>query len=143
MKNQKTEKKSGFTIFKKCIQAFKGRKFCTSFTMAAKILDEMDVHSIADYDPVHFMCKFSRLVEETITLCIFFSEYQIQDAYFGPPLLSGWSYRIGPVGQLVSQLGRHTWKTAVTIFLLFCMKLGHYKGLKLTEPDFQKKILFG
>ena len=25
---------------------------------------------------------------------------------------------------------------------LFCMKLGHYKGLKLTEPDFQKKIRF-
>ena len=47
-----------------------------------------------------------------------------------------------PLGRwLVGYL--HTWKTALTIFLLFCRKLGHHKGSKLTEPDFEKKILFG
>ena len=30
---------------------------------------------------------------------------------------------------------------ALRIFLIFCMKLGNYKGRKLTEPDFSKKIL--
>ena len=55
--------------------------------------------------------------------------------------------RDGPIESvpLVSQVVGHlrTWKTALTIFLLFCMKLWHHKGSKLTEPDFQKKILFG
>ena len=32
--------------------------------------------------------------------------------------------------------------TAGGDFLAFCMKLGNYKGLKLTEPDFQKKLVF-
>ena len=27
-------------------------------------------------------------------------------------------------------------ETAVRIFLIFCMKLGDYKGRKVTEPDF-------
>ena len=30
-------------------------------------------------------------------------------------------------------------ETAVGIFLIFCMKLGYYKGRKVTEPDFWKK----
>ena len=42
------------------------------------------------------------------------------------------------VGQLVgSQL--QISKTALTISQLFCMKLRHYKGSKMTKPDFQKK----
>ena len=32
-------------------------------------------------------------------------------------------------------------ETALRIFLIFCMKLGDYKGRKVTEPDFWKKIL--
>ena len=32
-------------------------------------------------------------------------------------------------------------ETALRIFLIFCMKLGDYKGRKVTEADFWKKIL--
>ena len=32
-------------------------------------------------------------------------------------------------------------ETALRIFLTFCMTLGDYKGRKVTEPDFWKKIL--
>ena len=32
-------------------------------------------------------------------------------------------------------------KTALRVFLIFCMKLGDYKGRKVTEPDFWKKFL--
>ena len=32
-------------------------------------------------------------------------------------------------------------KTALRVFLIFCMKLGDYKGRKVTEPDFSKKFL--
>ena len=32
-------------------------------------------------------------------------------------------------------------ETAATIFLTFCMKLGDYKGRKVTEQDFWKKLL--
>ena len=32
-------------------------------------------------------------------------------------------------------------ETAHYFFLVFCMKLGHHKGTKVTEPDFWKKIL--
>ena len=31
-------------------------------------------------------------------------------------------------------------ETTLRIFLVFCMKLGDYKGRKVTEPDFWKKI---
>ena len=32
-------------------------------------------------------------------------------------------------------------ETALRIFLTFCMKLGDYKGRKVTQPDFWKKFL--
>ena len=32
-------------------------------------------------------------------------------------------------------------ETAQRIFLIFCMKLGDYKGRKVTEPDFWKRFL--
>ena len=32
-------------------------------------------------------------------------------------------------------------ETALRIFLIFCTKLGDYKGRKVTEPDFWKKFL--
>ena len=32
-------------------------------------------------------------------------------------------------------------ETTIMIFLIFCMKLGDYKGRKVTEPDFWKKIM--
>ena len=35
----------------------------------------------------------------------------------------------------------HFSETAQQIFLIFCMKLGDYKGRKVTEPDFWQKIL--
>ena len=55
------------------------------------------------------------------------------------------SYKIGVVGNkwLVGWLvgnavfSETTWR----IFLIFCMKLGDYKGRKVTEPDFWKKFL--
>ena len=34
-------------------------------------------------------------------------------------------------------------ETALRIFLIFCMKLGDYKGRKVTEPDFWKNSWFG
>ena len=34
------------------------------------------------------------------------------------------------------------WKTALTIFIIFGMKLGDYKVRIVTEPDFPKKIRF-
>ena len=33
------------------------------------------------------------------------------------------------------------WETALRIFLIFRMKLREYKGRKVTEPDFWKKLL--
>ena len=36
-----------------------------------------------------------------------------------------------------------TAEAALRIFLIFCMKLVHHKGTKVTEPDFWKKILGG
>ena len=42
------------------------------------------------------------------------------------------------VGWLVSWLlGNAVFsETALRIFMIFCMKLGDYKGRKVTEPDF-------
>ena len=55
------------------------------------------------------------------------------------------SYKIGVVGNnwLVGWLvGNAVFsETALRIFLIFCMKLGDYKGRKVTEPDFWKKFL--
>ena len=55
------------------------------------------------------------------------------------------SHKIGVVGNnwLVSWLIGNTVfsETALRIFLIFCMKLGDYKGRKVTEPDFWKKFL--
>ena len=57
---------------------------------------------------------------------------------FGPA--SAKSYKIGVVGNnwLVGWLvGNAVFsETARRIFLIFCMKLGDYKGRKGTEPDF-------
>ena len=58
---------------------------------------------------------------------------------FSPP---GGELRAGIVGLSVSLLVclHFFWKTAPTIFLIFCMKLLHDKGKKVTEPDFSQKI---
>ena len=56
------------------------------------------------------------------------------------------SYKIGVVGNNWLVVG---WlvgnavfsETALRIFLIFCLKLGDYKGRKVTEPEFLKKIL--
>ena len=80
--------------------------------------------------------------------------------FFGPA--SARSYKIGVadnnwivgwlVGWLVDRLvhwlvgwlvGNAVFsETAQTIFLIFCMKLGDYKGKKVTEPDFWKTSWF-
>ena len=44
------------------------------------------------------------------------------------------------VSPLVSLSIQKFWKTALTIFLIFGMKLGDNKPRKVTEPDFSKKI---
>ena len=47
------------------------------------------------------------------------------------PIRSVWLVIIGwLVGNAVFS------ETALRIFLIFCMKLGDYKGRKVTEPDF-------
>ena len=63
--------------------------------------------------------------------------------FFGP--VSARSYKIGVVGNnwLVG------WLVGIAVFSetvlsnirIFCMKLGDYKGRKVTEPDFWKKFL--
>ena len=62
---------------------------------------------------------------------------------FGPPSVR--SYKICVVGNnwLVGWLvGDAVFsETALRIFLTFCIKLGDYKGRKVTQPDFLKKIL--
>ena len=58
--------------------------------------------------------------------------------FFGPA--SARSYKIGVVGKgwLVGWLvGNAVFsETALGIFLIFCVKLGDYKGRKVTEPNF-------
>ena len=62
--------------------------------------------------------------------------------FFGPA--SARSYKIGVVGNnwLVGWLvGNAVFsETALRVFLIFCMKLGEYKGGKVTEPDFLKEF---
>ena len=54
-----------------------------------------------------------------------------------------WSVLLVIIGWLVGWLvGNAVFsETALRIFLIFCMKLGDYKGRKVTEPDFWKKFL--
>ena len=59
--------------------------------------------------------------------------------FFGPA--SARSYKIGVVGNNWLVGNTVFSETALRIFLIFCMKLGDYKGRKVTEPDFWKKFL--
>ena len=63
--------------------------------------------------------------------------------FFGPA--SARSCEIGVIGDnwLVAWLVVNTVfsEAALRIFLIFCLKLGDYKGRKVTEPDFPKKFL--
>ena len=59
----------------------------------------------------------------------------VDPIYFGP--------RVYPMGPVVIALVRplvrpslNISETAHWFFLIFCMKLGHHKGTKVTEPDF-------
>ena len=70
--------------------------------------------------------------------------------YFGPRVYSRGSYVIthvrlwsvrGP--SVVHGPSLNISKTVHCFFLIFCMKLVHHKGTKVTEPDFWKKILGG
>ena len=59
---------------------------------------------------------------------------------FGPASVR--SYKISVVGNNYWLVGNAVFsETALRIFLIFCMKLGDYKGRKVTEPDFWKKFL--
>ena len=40
------------------------------------------------------------------------------------------------VGPLVHGPSLNISETALRIILIFCMKLGHHKGTKVTEPDY-------
>ena len=63
--------------------------------------------------------------------------------FFG--LASARSYKISVIGNnwLVAWFVGNTVfsETALRIFLIFCLKLGDYKGRKLTEPYYRKKFL--
>ena len=51
------------------------------------------------------------------------------------------SYKIGVVGNNWLVGNAVFSETAQRIFLIFCRKLGDYRGRKVTEPDFRKKFL--
>ena len=74
----------------------------------------------------------SVVFEEFKLVCIFLE-------FFGPA--SARSYKIGVAGNnwLVGNVV--FLKTAIRIFLIFCIKLDDYKGRKVTEPDIWKKLL--
>ena len=65
-----------------------------------------------------------------------FSAYYIAKLMriFGPA--SARSYKVGVVGNNWLVGNAVFSETALRIFLIFCMKLGDYKGRKVTEPDF-------
>ena len=47
------------------------------------------------------------------------------------------SYEMGVLGNNYWLVGNAVFsELALRIFLIFCMKLGDYKGRKVTEPDF-------
>ena len=50
------------------------------------------------------------------------------------------TYKIGVVGNNWLVGNAVFSEMALRIFLIFCMKLGDYKGRKVTEPDFWKKF---
>ena len=52
---------------------------------------------------------------------------------WGPASAS--SYKIGVIGNNWLVGNAVFSETALRIFLIFCMKLGDYKGRKVTEPD--------
>ena len=55
-------------------------------------------------------------------------------SFIGPA--STRSYKIGVVGNNWLVGNEFFSETALRIFLIFCIKLGDYKGRKVTEPDF-------
>ena len=59
--------------------------------------------------------------------------------FFG--LASARSYKIGVVGKNWLVGNAVFPETALRIFLIFCIKLGDYKGRKVTEPCFWRKFL--
>ena len=58
---------------------------------------------------------------------------------FGPA--STRSYKVGVVGNNWLVGNAVFSEKALTIFLIFCMKSGDYKGRKVTEPEFWKEFL--
>ena len=65
-------------------------------------------------------------------------KFSICDVFVGPG--SGRPYKIHVVGNNCL-IGNAVFSEALRIFLSFCMKLGDYKGGKITELDFWKKFL--
>ena len=55
-------------------------------------------------------------------------------SFFGPA--SARSYKIGVVGNNCLVGNAVFSETALRNFLVFCIKLGDYKGRKVTQPDF-------
>ena len=58
---------------------------------------------------------------------------------FGPASVR--SYKIGVFGNIWLVGNAVFSETALRIFLIFCIKLGDYKGRKVKEPNFWKKFL--
>ena len=59
----------------------------------------------------------------------------VKSLFFVGPV-SARSYKIVVVGNNWLVGNTVFSETAVRIFLIFCLKLGDYKGRKVTEPDF-------
>ena len=63
--------------------------------------------------------------------------------YFGPRVYPKRSFVIALVRVYVCLSVFKYLRDHSLVFSSFCMKLGHHKGTKVTEPDFWKKILGG
>ena len=95
-----------------------------------------------------FLCKiftWSFGVKSVFTTTI---HLQCLQTYFGPRVYQRGSYVITHVCSSVVRWSvrgssLNIADTALRIFLIFCMKLVHHKGTKVTESDFCKEILVG
>ena len=75
----------------------------------------------------------------TLHISISYNNSSRKIEIFGPA--SARSYKFGVIGNNWLVGNAVSSETVLRIFLIFCMKLEDYKGRKVTEPDFWKKIL--
>ena len=87
---------------------------------------------------VPFSCFFASFLDK-IQFVKYYSYNHYYLSLFGPALAR--SYKIGVVVNNWLVGNSVFSETALRIFLIFYIKLGDYKGTKVTKPDFWKKFL--